>query len=355
MKTISIMTGGGDCPGLNAVIRAVVRTAHNHEIRVLGIERGFGGIFGNGRVRELLPDDVKDILNRGGTILGTTNRGNPFRFESPTGPIDRSQEVVDALKNVDALIAVGGDGSQRMALELAQKGVRVIGVPKTIDNDLGGTDVTFGFHTATEIATQALDRLHSTAESHDRVMVLEVMGRDAGFIALETAIGGAADICLLPEIPYDMNAVCERIVTRVRRGTFFSLVVVAEGAHARGDNVTTIDEPHGNAPKRYGGIGEVVARQIREITQREVRVTVLGHLQRGGQPSAFDRVLATRMGVHAVDAFLDGEKNVLVGIRGGKMVTTPLEEALSEPRRVDPRGEECNAARAVGISFGEPG
>jgi len=354
-KTLAIMTGGGDCPGLNAVIRAVVRTAAVHGIKVLGIERGFGGLFGNGRVRELGLDDVKDIMARGGTILGTTNRGNPFSFDTPVGPVDRGDEVVRALKElqVDALISVGGDGSQRIALELSARGIHVIGVPKTIDNDLDGTEVTFGFQSAHEIATEALDRLHSTAESHDRVMILEVMGRDAGFIALETAIAGSADICLIPEIPYDIGAVCDRIATRVRRGTFFSLVVVAEGAHEKGGEVVTIHENTGSQQVRYGGIGEVVARQIRERTQREVRVTVLGHLQRGGAPTALDRVLATRFGVHAVDTFMKGEHGVLVGVRGGKMTTTPLPQALEKPKMVDPLGEVCAAARAVGISFGE--
>lgn len=349
-KTIAIITGGGDCPGLNAVIRAVVRTAHHHNIKVLGIERGFGGIFGNGQVRELGLSDVKDILHRGGTIIGTTNRGNPFDWEGR----DRGSELVAALNalGIDTLISVGGDGSQRIALELEHRGVKVIGVPKTIDNDLDGTEVTFGFDTAVGIATEALDRLHSTAESHDRVMLLEVMGRDAGFIALHTAMAGSADICLVPEIPFDISVVCERIATRVRRGTFFSLVVVAEGAFEQGGNVTVATGTAG-APVRYGGVAERVAKDIRERTNRDVRVTVLGHLQRGGTPTARDRVLATRMGVAAVEAYLRGEHNVLVGVRNDQMVFTPLAQALAVPKRIDPNSDIVLAARRCGMSFGD--
>lgn len=354
-KTIAIVTGGGDCPGLNAVIRAVVRTAHQHQIRVLGIERGFGGIFGNGRVRELLLDDVKDILHRGGTIIGTTNRGNPFSWEGK----DRGDELVSALRSlgVDTLISVGGDGSQRIALELEHRGIKVIGVPKTIDNDLDGTEVTFGFDTAVSIATEALDRLHSTAESHDRVMLLEVMGRDAGFIALHTALAGSADICLIPEIPFDISVVCDRIATRVRRGTYFSLVVVAEGAFERGGSVTIAHQqtahPNAAIPVRYGGVAQRVAKDIGERTQREVRVTVLGHLQRGGTPTARDRVLATRMGVHAVEAYLQGAHNVLVGVKQDQMTLTPLDEALRIPKRVSVESDLVRSARSVGMSFGD--
>ncbi|MCC6810416.1 MAG: 6-phosphofructokinase [Deltaproteobacteria bacterium] len=356
-KRVAIMTGGGDCPGLNAVIRAVVKTAAQNGVRVFGIERAFGGLLGNGKVRELTNDDVKDILNRGGTILGTTNRGNPFRFETDKGgrgTIDRSPEVMGKLKalGIDAVISVGGDGSQRISLELVARGINVIGVPKTIDNDLGGTEVTFGFNTAVEIATEALDRLHSTAESHDRVMILEVMGRDAGFIALHTAIAGAADICLIPEIPYDMAAIIDRITHRVRRGTFFSLVVVAEGAKAKGGDVTILETRKGAMP-RYGGVGHVVAHEIIQRTDREVRVTVLGHIQRGGTPSSYDRLLATRMGAHAVDAFLRGEESVLVGVEGDRMITTPLDKAVAIEKRVDPKGELVRMARAIGMGFGD--
>jgi 6-phosphofructokinase 1 len=353
-KRIAVMTGGGDCPGLNAVIRAVVKTAHGAGVRVFGIERAFGGLLGNGTVRELHVDDVKDILNRGGTILGTTNRGNPFHFETEGGTVDRSPEILAKLKalGIDAIISVGGDGSQRISLQLIEKGVNVIGVPKTIDNDLGGTEVTFGFNTAVEIATEALDRLHSTAESHDRVMILEVMGRDAGFIALHTAIAGAADICLIPEIPYDIDVMVERIQTRVRRGTFFSLVVVAEGAKPKGGDVTVVERRRDAMP-RYGGVGHAIAIDIKEKIDREVRVTVLGHLQRGGTPSSYDRLLATRMGAHAVEAFLKGENGVLVGVQADRMITTPLTEALAVEKRVDPKGELVRMAKDIGMSFGD--
>lgn len=354
-KTIAVMTGGGDCPGLNAVIRAIVRTASLHHIKVLGIERGFGGLLGNGRVYELTLEHVKDILNRGGTILGTTNRGNPFRYESDNGIVDRGNEVIAQLKalHIDCLLSIGGDGSQRIALDVEKRGIPVIGIPKTIDNDLDGTETTFGFHTAVEIATEALDRLHSTAESHDRVMILEVMGRHAGFIALHTALAGSADICLIPEIPFDIDVICHRISTRIRRGTYFSLVVVAEGAYPLHGQVSVVERAHGASLARLGGMGEKVAQSIHEKIQRDVRVTVLGHIQRGGTPSAYDRILATRFGVFAVETFLKGQSNVLVGIRSGEMITTPLAQALAIPKRVNIHHDIVTAARAVGICFGE--
>jgi len=354
-RTIAILTGGGDCPGLNAVIRAVVRTAHMHHIRVLGIERGYGGLLGNGRVYELTLDHVKDILHLGGTILGTTNRGNPFCYETSAGPIDKSDEVLLQLKQlqVDSIISVGGDGSQKIAFELFKKGINVIGIPKTIDNDLHGTEVTFGFQTAMQIATDALDRLHSTAESHDRVMILEVMGREAGFIALHTAIAGAADVCLIPEIPFNIDVVCEKIQTRIRRGTYFSLVVVAEGAFMNHDQPNIIEISQQGAAKRFSGIGDKVAAMIREKTDREVRVTVLGHIQRGGTPLAYDRILATRMGVHAINALINHERGVLVGIQNNQMITTPLETVLSQSKQVDILSDTVKAARAVGITFGD--
>lgn len=357
-KTIAVTTGGGDCPGLNAVIRAVVRSATHQGVRVLGIERSYGGLFGNGGVRELGYEDVRDIITRGGTILGTTNRGDPFAFVDETGQVvDRGDELIAQLKalNIEALISIGGDGSQRIAYEIYKRsGINVIAVPKTIDNDLAGTDTTFGFNTAVEIATEALDRLHSTAESHDRVMILEVMGRDAGFIALHTAIAGSADVCLIPEIPFSYDTLCQRIQARVRRGTLFSLIVVAEGARPQGAEGLLVNHGSAHAHElRYGGMGESVARVIRERLQRDVRVTVLGHIQRGGTPTAYDRVLATRFGVHAFDAYMRGERAVLVGLQGTQIVTTPLEAAILHNKQVDPEGELVHAARAVGMSMGD--
>lgn len=358
---IAISTGGGDAPGLNAVIRAAVLTALNRGWKVYGIQSGYGGILGDREVVSLGRDEVRGITHLGGTILGTTNRGDPFRWpvETTSGvweERDRSDELVEAFAahGFDGLIAIGGDGSLRIAHDLWQKGLTVIGVPKTIDNDVGGTVATFGYDTAVSVATEALDRLHSTAEAHERVIVVEVMGRHAGWIALNTGIGGSADVILLPEIPYDLSCVCKKIREREARGRRFSLVVVAEGARPLGgDESFRKDEVLPGAAKRLGGVAAKVADAIGECTGKETREVVLGHLQRGGSPTNFDRRIALRFGAAAVRAIARGESGTMVAYHPPDVVTVPLTEALGEPKRVDPDGDTVATARDLGICLGD--
>jgi phosphofructokinase-like protein len=360
IRRIAVSTGGGDCPGLNAVIRAVVKTAISvYGWEVLGIESGFDGLLGRGgaRVRPLTAADVRGILPRGGTILGTSNRGNPFAMpKEGGGTIDRSQEVVDRLKEleVDALVTIGGDGSMRIAAQLLALGVRLVGVPKTIDNDLAATDVTFGYDSALHVATEAIDRLHSTAESHNRVFVVEVMGRHAGWIALEAGIAGGADVILIPEIPYSLDEVVKALVRRARGGSKFSIVVVAEGAVPQGGEPTFLEARPGleGGMPRLGGICNRLAEEIALACGAETRATVLGHLQRGGSPSPFDRVLGTRFGAAAVHLIARGGFGRMVALRGTDIVDVPIEEAIARPKLVDPNGELVQAAKSVGISFG---
>jgi len=360
IKKIAVLTGGGDCPGLNAVIRAVVKTAINtYSLEVVGIEDGFGGLIQN-RHRPLTINDVSGILPRGGTILGTTNRDNPFHY-----PViengekvyrDVSQKVINNLEElgIHALIVIGGDGSLSIGKELWEKGLPVVGVPKTIDNDLSATDVTFGFDTALVTATEALDKLHTTAESHHRVMVLEVMGRYAGWIGLEAGIAGGADVILIPEIPFQIEKVCEKIVDRRVRGKKFSIVVVAEGAKPLGGEMVVAKLIEDSAdPIRLGGIGNVVAKQIEECSGMETRVTVLGHLQRGGSPTAFDRILGTRYGAAAVELVMTGQFGKMVSLRTPDIVSVSLEEAVHELRRVPVDSDKIKAAKSVGICFGD--
>src|SRR5712692_7719196 len=318
--TIGVANGGGDCAGLNAVIRAVVKTAIRHYgWRVLGVTNGFDALIWPERLTELTLESVSGILPRGGTILGTTNRGNPFAYclEEDCRPVTRdfSGQCLENWKRLglDALVVIGGDGTLRIANDFFKRGMNVVGVPKTIDNDLSATEVTFGFDTALHVATDALDRLHTTAESHHRVMVIEVMGRDAGWIALHAGLAGSADVILIPEIPFTIENICEGILRRERAGRKFSLVVVAE----------------------------------------EVRVTVLGHEQRGGSPSPFDRILATRFGVCAADLVARGEFGRMVCLCAGKIKSVSLEEAVGVRKAVDPGGDHVRAARAIGITFGD--
>jgi 6-phosphofructokinase 1 len=360
VRRIGILTGGGDCPGLNAVIRAVVKTAaFDYGIDVIGIENGYWGLVED-RMRSLSASDVGGIIMRGGTILGSSNRDNPFRVPS----VENGQKVFRDLsdkavqnaqrRGLDVLIVVGGDGSLTIARDLAQKGMKVIGVPKTIDNDLGATDVTFGFDSALAIATEAVDRLHTTAISHQRVMVLEVMGRYAGWIALSAALAGGGDAVLIPEIPFEIPRVADFIRERSYRGRNFALVVVAEGAAPRGGSMSVAqrieDSPD---PIRLGGIGDWVARELGREIEMETRATVLGHLQRGGVPTAFDRILGTRFGVEAARAAIAGETGIMVALRGREIVKVPLEDAVSALRRVDPDSELVRAARSVGTTFGD--
>ncbi|MHB8172254.1 MAG: 6-phosphofructokinase [Thermincolia bacterium] len=359
IKKIAVLTGGGDCPGLNAVLRAVVKTASNvYGVEVIGIEDGFGGLIQN-RYSTLTTQDVSGILHRGGTILGTTNRDNPFKYPvTENGEKvyrDVSSQVINNLQElgVEALIVIGGDGSLSIGNELHEKGLPVVGVPKTIDNDLSATDVTFGFDTALVTATEALDKLHTTAESHHRVMVLEVMGRYAGWIALEAGIAGGADVILIPEIPFQIEKVCEKIVDRRVKGKKFSIVVVAEGAKPLGGEMVVAKIIEDSAdPIRLGGIGNVVAKQIEECSGMESRVTVLGHLQRGGSPTPFDRILGTRYGAAAVDLVMRGEFGKMVSLRTPNIVAVSLKEAVHEMRRVPVDCDKIQAARSVGVSFG---
>ena len=361
-RTIAILTGGGDCPGLNAVIRGVVRSAIlKRGWRVIGIEDGFDGLVGEPRCRELTLDSVRGILPRGGTILGTSNRGNPLAYpveeNGETRLIDLSSEVVETFKRIgaDALIAVGGDGTLKIARALQEKGVPMVGVPKTIDNDLRGTDVTFGYNTAVGIVTEALDRLHTTAESHHRVMVVEVMGRDAGWIALESGLAGSADVILIPEIPFDLNVVCEAIQQRKVHGSKFSIVVAAEGAFsAEGKKVVKVPEAENRGVERLGGIGAFVAAEISRRIHVETRVVVLGHVQRGGTPSPFDRILGSRFGVKAVELIEQGRYGRMVSLRGRQICDVDIVDAVDSLNRVEPDGDLVKSAEALGITLGRP-
>ena len=359
-KTIGILTGGGDCPGLNAVIRGVVKSAIiGHGWQVIGIEDGFDGLLDLNKCRTLTLESVRGILPRGGTILGTTNRGNPFSYpieqDGKVVHIDYSDKVVANVRTlgIDALISVGGEGSLKIALELSNKGIPVVGVPKTIDNDLQETDFTFGYNTALETATDALDKLHTTAESHHRVMILEVMGRYAGWIALESGIAGGADVILIPEIPFNIENICASIKARSARGSHFSIVVVAEGAFPQGGGrVVAKEADERYTIERLGGIGQYVAKQIEHCLEMDVRVTVLGHLQRGGSPTTFDRALGSRFGTKAVQMVADGEFGRMACLKGRKIISVPIEDATRDLKLVDPGGEIVQAAKDLGIMMG---
>lgn len=361
IRRIGVLTGGGDCPGLNAVIRAVVKTAiREYRLGVVGFENGFGGLIQN-KARELTEKDVVGILPRGGTILGTTNRDNPFHYPMKINGKREFRDVSDRvieninIHGIDALIVIGGDGSLTIANDLYNsKGLPVVGVPKTIDNDLSATDQTFGFDTALTTATEALDKLHTTAESHHRVMVLEVMGRYAGWIALQSGIAGGADVILIPEIPYSIDKVIGKISDRRDFGKKFSIVVVAEGAIPVGGQMVVqrmVEDSF--EPVRLGGIGNVVAAQIEEGTGMEARVTVLGHLQRGGIPTPFDRILATRYGSGAVNLVISGKLGEMVCLRTPNIESVQLSEAVGEIRLVPVNGDIVRTARQIGISFGD--
>ena len=357
---IAISTGGGDAPGLNAVIRAAVLSAINRGWEVLGIKRGFAGLMGEDEVINLTKESVRGIAHLGGTILRATNRGNPFHYprKQPDGSyveFDRSDELIENARQfgIDAIISIGGDGSLDIAHRLCQKGMKIVGVPKTIDNDVSGTVTTFGFDTAVSTAIEAIDKLHTTAESHDRVMVMEVMGRDAGFIALHAGVAGTADVILIPEIPYDIGRVCDKIKSRDAHGRHFSIVVVAEGAYPKGGHAHTMGESLPGQARRLGGVADSIAREIQMITGKETRSLVLGHLQRGGMPTGYDRLLATRFGGAAVRAIADGKWDHMVALQTPHIVTIPIVEALSVTKRVDPSHDVVQTARAVGISFGD--
>ena len=359
MKRIAVLTGGGDAPGLNAVIRAVTKTAINiYGCDVFGVLDGYDGFIAEGGVIPLDLGAVRGILPRGGTILGTANRGNPFaRKVLRNGKevvVDVSDKVTAAIikLKLDALIVIGGDGTLRIAMELGAKGVPVVGVPKTIDNDIGGTEVTFGFDTALMIATEALDRLHTTAEAHHRVMVLELMGREAGFIALHSGVSGGADVILIPEIPFRFESIIKKVRERAEGGAHFSLLAISEGAKPLGGQPVYRSAGDEVYVPRLGGIGQEVGQYI-EGQGFETRVTVLGHVQRGGSPTAFDRWLATRYGAAAVRVAAAGGFGHMVALRNAQVVPIPLSEALAVPKRVDLNGDAVVTARGLGISFGD--
>ncbi|MCA1574432.1 MAG: 6-phosphofructokinase [Acidobacteria bacterium] len=357
-KTVGILTGGGDAPGLNAVIRAVVKTATGQfGMRVIGIEDGFEGLLGETRTRPLSQLDVRGLLPRGGTILGTRNRGR-FVEHTAGGLATSSKEVYhEAVNNlsrldIDALVVLGGEGTLTIAAEFDRIGVPVVGVPKTIDNDLACTELTFGFVTALDIATEALDRLHTTAESHDRVMILEVMGRNAGWIALHSGIAGGADVILIPELPFSMDLVADKVRARDLGGSNFSIIVAAEGAVEAGHEQIFQDSGDKEHAPRLGGIAQYCRTQLEGITGKETRCVVLGHLQRGGRPNAFDRMLATTYGAHSVRALAEGKHGTMVALQAGNVVTVPISEAVANVKTVPADGQMVRTARDTGISFG---
>ena len=368
MKRIGILTGGGDCPGLNAVIRAVTKRAIiGFGWEVIGIEDGFQGLVEE-RYQTLTLDRVRGLLIRGGTILGSSNRANPFSYPVPKGGselsslsaatdcdfIDVSDRVVENARRrgLDCIIVVGGDGTLQMAGQLGKKGLAVVGVPKTIDNDLSATDYTFGFDTACTTATECIDKLHTTAESHDRVMVCEVMGRYAGWIALHAGLAAGGDVILIPEIPYDTERVIEAIRARQRKGITYSIVVVAEGAHPAGQGAAVLEKGDASRLERLGGAASWLEREIVRGVPLEVRTTVLGHVQRGGTPTPFDRLLGTRFGSAAVDLAAKGQFSRMVCLRTPRIESVPIDEATGKPKHVDPQGEMVTAARALGVEFG---
>jgi 6-phosphofructokinase 1 len=363
VRRIGILTAGGDCPGLNAVIRAVVLAASDRRWDVLGVEDATHGLIDLEHHRPLgnhwlTLDDVEDILARGGTILGTSNKSDPFHYVAERNgqrvEIDVSDRVVENYRafGLDGLVWVGGDGSMRIALRLGEKGMNIVGVPKTIDLDLGGTDYSFGFSTAVDTITSAVDRLQDTAESHDRVMIVEVMGRNAGFLALHGALAGGAHICLLPEIPYRIEPLLAKIRERCDAGHPYSIAIVAEGAAPAGGEPSYATRELGAMPKLIGA-GARLAAELMPHVDLDLRVTVLGHVQRGGSPNQFDRILATRFGVAAVEAIERGEFGCMVSLRTPDVVTVPIAEAIAQPRRVDPAGSLVLAAKSVGIELGE--
>lgn len=354
-KQIGILTGGGDAPGLNAVIRAVVRTAIGEfGMKCVGIEDSFEGILGETHTQKLTLKSVSGILPRGGTILGTRNRGS-FVKNVDGVPVYPEMPIGEAIANLDilgieALIVLGGEGTLGIAEQFHKRGFPVIGVPKTIDNDLAATEFTFGFMTAIDIATEALDRLHTTAASHDRVMILEVMGRNAGWIALHAGLAGSADIILIPEIPFSFDSIVRKVQAREAQGSRFTNIVVAEGAMEIGKSELYQDP----GTQRLGGVGDYVRRKVEELTDKEARCVVLGHLQRGGSPNAFDRMLGTNFGACAVRALANGETGKMVALQAGTVVTVPLDQACTSIKQVQVDGQLVRTARDIGISFAAP-
>ncbi len=358
-KQIGLITGGGDAPGLNAVIRAAVRTAvREFGMKCVGIEDSFEGLIGDGQLMKLTTKSVGGILPRGGTILGTRNRGSFCKFVDGkmVFPQDIISQAVENLRKleIEALVVIGGDGTLAIAEQFHLRGIPVIGVPKTIDNDLAATELTFGFMTAIDIATEALDRLHTTAASHDRVMILEVMGRHTGWIALHAGLAGSADVILIPEIPFSYESMVQKIFSREKSGSRFTNIVVAEGALEVGKSMIYQDCGDIESAPRLGGIGDSVRQKIEEMTRKEARCVVLGHLQRGGSPNAFDRMLGTNFGACAVRALANGQTGKMVALQAGTVVNVPLSEAITNVKTVPVDGQLVRTARDIGISFAAP-
>ncbi|MBI4428008.1 MAG: ATP-dependent 6-phosphofructokinase [Ignavibacteriales bacterium] len=360
MKRIGILTGGGDCPGLNAVIRSVAKPALTYfGSTVVGIEDGFEGLV-EGKMHELTPRDVGGILNLGGTILGTSNKGNPFKYpiETPNGVdvVDYSENAIRNYRDwkLDVIVAIGGDGTMHIVDKFTELGLNFVGVPKTIDNDLSSTDMTFGYDSAVSVASEAIDRLHTTASAHHRVMIVEVMGRYAGWIALGAGLAGGADAILIPEIPFQWKKISEHVLRRSKQGSRFSIVCVAEGAKpAEGGLVVKEEDKKRTDPIRLGGIGELVGKNITESTGLETRVVVLGHVQRGGSPTPFDRILATKYGSMALQLASEKKFGHMVSLRGNDVMAVPVKEAILKLRTVPLDSQLILAARAVGTSFGD--
>ncbi|MBD3218680.1 MAG: ATP-dependent 6-phosphofructokinase [candidate division Zixibacteria bacterium] len=356
---IGVLTGGGDCPGLNAVVRSVVKTAiHDYGMEVVGFMDGYEGLIEN-RYRDLDDKAVSGILTRGGTILGTSNKADPFNFPILENEkwiyIDRSSQAVRNYERLglDALIAIGGDGTMAATHGLMNLGIKAVGIPKTIDNDLYGTDQTFGFDSALQTATDAVDKIHTTAEAHHRVMIVEVMGRYAGWLALASGMAGGGDIILIPELPYDLNIICDKIKERNRRGKGFSIIVVGEGAKPIGGDLVVQQKVETSPDKiRLGGIANVLSKQIESLINMETRVTILGHLLRGGIPTAYDRLLATRFGNEAVKLVNGNRYGLMVGLKGQDIEPVPIEEVAGKYRLVPRDSAYIKTAQSIGINFG---
>lgn len=358
IKRIGILTGGGDCPGLNAVIRGVAKPAHDMGLSVLGILDGFEGLV-EGKGHELYNKDVSGILATGGTILGSSNKGDPFhwpvQFEDEIKITDRSEKALKNYNawNLDALIAIGGDGTMHISQKLSEMGMNIVGVPKTIDNDLEATDQTFGHDSAVYVVSEALDRLHTTASSHHRVMVIEVMGRYAGWIAVHGGLAGGADIILLPEMPFSWDAVYNKVMERNMMGKRFSIVCVAEGAKPEdGEMVVKKTDEKRTDPIQLGGIGELVAKKIEDNTSLETRYTVLGHLQRGGTPTPYDRILSTKFGTYAIELAAKKQFGMMAALKGNEIRKVKISEAIEKQKLVKPNDQAVLAGKAVGVCFG---
>lgn len=357
IQKIGVLTGGGDAPGLNAVIRAVVKAAHNNDVSVIGLEDSFDGLIYPGKSRPLGLREVTGILRLGGTILGTVSRGNPLleTITTPEGTFDYAERVVEMFHKMglDALVCIGGDGTLAIAHEFSKKGIPLVGVPKTIDNDIVGTTSSFGFDSAVSFATDAIDRLHTTAEAHRRIMLVEVMGRYAGWIAVHAGVAGGADVILIPEIPYDLERVAQYIRARDQWGARFSIVVVAEGARPKGGSVSVVEPAHGGHSERLGGAAMKCAEGLEKLTGKETRYVVLGHLQRGGAPTAFDRTLAMRFGGKAVELLLRGQFGTMAANRPPDIVAVPLADVVGKRKTVPLDYDLLLTARAMGVSFGD--